>query len=36
MKELVILENNQPLTTSRIVAEQFDKKHKHVTSLTVT
>ena len=27
---LVVVENNTPLTTSRIVAEQFDKRHDHV------
>ena len=30
MKDLVILENNQALTTSRIVAEKFDKRHDAV------
>ena len=27
---LVVLQNNQALTTSRVVAEKFDKTHKHV------
>ena len=27
---LVVVENNTPITTSRIVAEQFDKNHQHV------
>ncbi len=29
-KELVVIENNQVLTDSRIVAEQFGKNHKDV------
>ena len=27
---LVFIKNDTPLTTSRTVAEQFDKQHKHV------
>ena len=27
---LVVLQNNQALTTSHVVAEKFDKTHKHV------
>lgn len=27
---LVVVENNTPITTSLIVAEQFDKNHRHV------
>ena len=30
MKDLVVIENNQALTDSRIVAEKFGKNHKHV------
>lgn len=29
-KKLVIIENNQPVTTSLKVAEVFDKNHRHV------
>lgn len=29
-KALVVIENNQALTTSRLVAEKFDKNHQHV------
>ena len=29
-KKLVVIENNQALTDSRIVAERFDKEHRHV------
>lgn len=28
--QLVSLENNQALTTSRIVADKFDKRHDHI------
>ena len=30
MDKLVFLENDQPLTSSRIVAEKFEKLHKNV------
>ncbi|EHF6377856.1 Rha family transcriptional regulator, partial [Listeria monocytogenes] len=30
MTNLVVLQNNQPVTTSLNVAEVFEKKHKHV------
>ena len=30
MDKLVFLENDQPLTSSRIVAEKFEKRHTHV------
>lgn len=30
MEELVILENDQVVTTSRQIAESFEKRHSHV------
>ncbi len=30
MNELVIIQNDQPVTSSRIVAEKFEKRHSDV------